>query len=85
MYAGDGTLISSTLEAKSNSKNRNQIIEVGIAGRPAGTDTPDSGGTGGTTPPDSGSTGGDTPVQPPEDTPPAEEENNEIPAWLLPQ
>ena len=35
VYKGDGTLISSTQEAKSNYKSRNEIIMVGIGGRPA--------------------------------------------------
>ena len=55
IYAGDGTLISSTLEAKSDYKSRNQIIQVGIAGRPADTEIPDS------------NTGTDIPVLPPEE------------------
>ena len=37
IYSGDGKLLSSTLEAKSSYKSRNQIILVGIAGKPADT------------------------------------------------
>ena len=40
LYKGDGTLISSTVEAKSVYKNRNQIILTGTAGRPVTWETP---------------------------------------------
>lgn len=59
VYKGDGTLISSTQEAKSNYKSRNEIILVGTRGKPAmGTTIPEFGGT----------SGGDTgPTLPPDD------------------
>ena len=60
IYSGDGELISSTLEAKSSYKSRNEIILVGIAGKPA--DTPQ--------PPESGG----EPTLPPTDVPSAGEE-----------
>ena len=63
VYNGDGTLLSSTPEAKSNYSSRNQIILVGTAGRPE-TETPlppDTGGDGET---DSGQ---EEPVLPPSD------------------
>ena len=64
VYSGDGTLISSTPEAKSTYSSRNQIILVGTAGRPeAG--IPPSGGTEGGTETDPG--GGEEPVLPPSD------------------
>lgn len=46
IYSGDGKLISSDLEAKSNYKSRNKIILVGTDGKPAsgGTTIPDFGG-----------------------------------------
>ncbi len=40
IYSGDGTLLSQTVEAKSNYKSRNQIILTGTAGRPADTPGP---------------------------------------------
>ncbi len=60
VYKGDGTLISSTQEAKSNYKSRNEIIMVGIGGRPAsgGTTIPEFGGESG---------GNDGPTLPPDD------------------
>ena len=60
IYKGDGTLISSTQEAKSNYKSRNEIIMVGIGGRPAsgGTTIPEFGGESG---------GNDGPTLPPDD------------------
>ena len=71
IYKGDGTLISSTQEAKSNYKSRNEIIMVGIGGRPAsgGTTIPEFGGESGggndgpTLPPDDWTEG---PILPPE-------------------
>ena len=64
VYSGDGTLISSTPEAKSTYSSRNQIILVGTAGRPeAG--IPPSGGTEGGAETDPG--GGEEPVLPPSD------------------
>ena len=51
VYKGDGTLVSSTQEAKSNYKSRNEIIMVGTRGKPAmGTTIPEFGGEGGYTP-----------------------------------
>ena len=45
IYRGDGTLISSTQEAKSVYKSRNEIILVGTRGKPAsGTVLPEAGG-----------------------------------------
>ena len=73
LYDGDGNLISSNVEAKSSYKSRNEIILVGIAGRPDGT-TPgtDTGtDTGGSV-----DTGGETP--------PVEDPDDEPPAWLNP-
>lgn len=70
VYKGDGTLISSTQEAKSNYKSRNEIILVGTRGKPAmGTTIPEFGGeTGGdpgpTLPPDDWTDG---PILPPEE------------------
>lgn len=66
-YSSDGALISSTLEAKSSYKSRNQIILVGVAGRPEGGLPPDQGGEP-TLPPTGGDTGGDTgePTPPPD-------------------
>lgn len=63
VYKGDGTLISSTQEAKSNYKSRNEIILVGTRGKPAmGTTIPEFGGESG------GGTGGETgPTLPPDD------------------
>lgn len=63
VYKGDGTLISSELEAKSNYKSRNEIILVGTRGKPAmGTTIPEFGGGTGE------GTGGDTgPTLPPDD------------------
>ena len=43
VYKGDGTLISSTVEAKSVYKSRNQIILTGTAGRPVTPEMPDFG------------------------------------------
>ena len=53
VYKGDGTLISTTQEATSNYKSRNEIIQVGTRGKPAaGVTMPEFGGdttpTGGT-------------------------------------
>ena len=73
LYDGDGNLISSNVEAKSSYKSRNEIILVGIAGRPDGT-TPgtDTGtDTGGSV-----DTGGEAP--------PVEDPDDEPPAWLNP-
>ncbi len=63
VYKGDGTLISSTQEAKSNYKSRNEIILVGTRGKPAmGTTIPEFGGESG------GGSGGETgPTLPPDD------------------
>ena len=49
VYKGDGTLISSTQEAKSNYKSRNEIILVGTGGKPVsgGTTIPEFGGESG--------------------------------------
>ena len=78
IYDGDGNLISSTLEATSSYKSRNEIILVGIAGRPEGGDTGDStgGGSGGETTDPGGSTetGGTVDPGPDPDTEP--------PGWL---
>ena len=62
VYDGSGNLISSTLEAKSSYKSRNEIILVGTAGRPTGPLPPVDPGGG-----DTGGTGGgeDEPVLPP--------------------
>ena len=70
IYKGDGTLISSTQEAKSNYKSRNEIILVGTGGKPVsgGTTIPEFGGESGgegepTLPPDDWTDG---PILPPE-------------------
>ena len=70
VYKGDGTLISSTQEAKSNYKSRNEIILVGTGGKPVsgGTTIPEFGGESGgegepTLPPDDWTDG---PILPPE-------------------
>lgn len=70
VYKGDGTLISSTQEAKSNYKSRNEIILVGTGGKPVsgGTTIPEFGGEPGgegepTLPPDDWTDG---PILPPE-------------------
>ena len=70
VYKGDGTLISSTQEAKSNYKSRNEIILVGTGGKPVsgGTTIPEFGGESGgegepTLPPDDWTEG---PILPPE-------------------
>lgn len=70
VYKGDGTLISSTQEAKSNYKSRNEIILVGTRGKPAmGTTIPEfgggtGGGTGPTLPPDDWTDGAILPPEP---------------------
>ena len=70
VYKGDGTLISSPQEAKSNYKSRNEIILVGTGGKPVsgGTTIPEFGGESGgegepTLPPDDWTDG---PILPPE-------------------
>ena len=73
IYDGDGNLISSNVEAKSSYKSRNEIILVGIAGRP---ETEDPGGTTdpGTTDPGSTETGGTVD--------PGTDPDTEPPSWL---
>ena len=68
IYDGDGNLISSNVEAKSSYKSRNEIILVGIAGRP---ETEDPGGT---TDPGSTETGGTVD--------PGTDPDTEPPGWL---
>lgn len=75
IYDGDGNLISSNMEAKSSYKSRNEIILVGIAGRPAAED-PSTGGDGGSTDPGSTETGGSVD--------PGTEPDTEPPGWLNP-
>ena len=92
LYKGDGTLISSTVEAKSVYKNRNQIILTGTAGRPVTPELPDFGepavGDAGipapTLPPDigGGTDAGLPPVAPPDPEPAPPEEDFEKPGWL---
>ena len=74
LYDGAGNLISSTEEARSSYKSRNEIILVGIAGRPDGTGTESGGATeaGGTLDPGDG-------TAPPEEVP-----DDEPPGWLNP-
>ena len=72
VYDGDGNLISSEPEAKSSYKNRNEIVLVGIAGRPDGS-TETGGGT-----TDPGATDPGT-TDPGTDTP-----DTEPPGWLNP-
>ena len=73
IYDGDGNLISSNVEAKSSYKSRNEIILVGIAGRP---ETEDPGDTTdpGTTDPGSTETGGTVD--------PGTDPDTEPPGWL---
>jgi len=66
VYDGDGNLISSTLEAKSNYKNRNEIILVGTSGRPGGSVAPGGDPSGG----DSG------------DSTPPQQDVGDMPDWL---
>ena len=92
VYKGDGTLLSSNVEAKSNYKSRNQIILTGTAGRPVTPEMPDFsqptvGDAGIPVPPHMPDAGGD-PAPPPaqEDPPqpaPAPEPDTDIPGWLL--
>ena len=92
VYKGDGTLLSSNVEAKSNYKSRNQIILTGTAGRPVTPEMPDFsqptvGDAGIPVPPPMPDAGGD-PAPPPaqEDPPqpaPAPEPDTDIPGWLL--
>ncbi|MBR3704535.1 MAG: VanW family protein [Oscillospiraceae bacterium] len=63
VYDGNGNLISSELEAKSTYQSRDEIILVGINGRPADTGSTETGGTTDTGTTDTGTTdtdGGDT-------------------------
>ncbi len=73
IYDGDGNLISSNVEAKSSYKSRNEIILVGIAGRP---ETEDPGDTTdpGSTDPGSTETGGTVD--------PGADPDTEPPGWL---
>ena len=96
VYDGAGNLLSSELEAKSTYQSRDEIILVGINGKPA--DTGNSGGsveTGGT---DTGNTGGEdtggneTTEEPTISDDTQEEEDSgiidpdeEMPEWLRPQ
>ena len=92
VYKGDGTLLSSNVEAKSNYKSRNQIILSGTAGRPVTPEMPDFsqptvGDAGIPVPPPMPDAGGE-PAPPPaqEDPPqpaPAPEPDTDIPGWLL--
>ena len=92
VYKGDGTLLSSNVEAKSNYKSRNQIILTGTAGRPvtpemADFSQPTVGDAGIPVPPPMPDAGGE-PAPPPaqEDPPqpaPAPEPDTDIPGWLL--
>lgn len=92
VYKGDGTLLSSNVEAKSNYKSRNQIILTGTAGRPVTPEMPDFsqptvGDAGIPVPPPMPDAGGE-PAPPPaqEDPPqpaPAPEPDTDIPGWLL--
>ena len=78
LYDGDGNLISSTEEARSSYKSRNEIILVGTAGRPDGADPGTDPGTdpGGSTETGGGlDPGGET-------TPPEELPDDEPPGWL---
>ena len=97
VYDGAGNLISSELEARSTYQSRDEIILVGINGKPA--DTGDGGGsveTGGTETGggDTGDTGGentDEPTIPDESGDGSEEDagiidpDEEMPEWLRPQ
>ncbi len=79
IYDGNDNLISSTLEDTSNYKMRNEIILVGINGKPAGT----TGGTGDST----GGTGSSEPSLPEDnepEAPPIIAPEDEMPEWLRP-
>ena len=83
VYKGDGTLISSKMEAKSSYKSRNQIILVGTAGAPAPAD-PAGEPAGGSAdvpvlPPDSGGTAAQPDAEP---APPPTDSGS--PGWLMP-
>lgn len=93
LYDGDGTLISTTFEAKSTYRARDEIILVGIAGKPVGGPvTPPAGGSD-TPTGDSGSSSApiEEPTLPPEDDPqepeipPIIDAEDEMPEWLRPQ
>lgn len=101
VYDGAGNLISSELEAKSTYQSRDEIILVGINGKPADTgndggsvETGGTGDTGGDTG-DTGDTGGgsgDEPTIPDDSGSGSEEEDSgiidpdeEMPDWLRPQ
>jgi len=83
VYKGDGTLISSKMEAKSSYKSRNQIILVGTAGAPAPADPAGEPAGGGADvpvlPPDSGGTAAQPDAEP---APPPTDSG--IPGWLMP-
>ena len=74
VYDGQGNLLSSDMEAKSSYKSRNEIILVGIAGRP---DSGDTGTTGGGT--DTGES-----TDPGGTTDPGTDPDTEPPGWLNP-
>ncbi len=80
IYSGDGKLISSTLEAKSSYKSRDQIILVGIAGKPADPPQSPDGGGETTTPPEDVPTGGTVPGE--DQT--GSEDPSQPPDWLFP-
>jgi len=69
IYDGNGELISKTEEAKSNYKSRNEIILVGIRGKPAA----------GTTVPEFGGGGGDSPALPETPAAPVTPEDDNVP------
>ena len=88
IYDGDGNLISSTEEARSNYSSRDKIILVGLNGRPTGNgETVETGGSSG------GGSGEDIEMEDPiiEEDPEVEEEpgiidpEDEMPFWLRPQ
>ena len=79
VYKGDGTLISSKMEAKSSYKSRNQIILVGTAGAPAPADPAGGSADVPVLPPDSGGTAAQPDAEP---APPPTDSG--IPGWLLP-
>ena len=96
VYSGDGTLLSSNVEAKSNYKNRNQIILTGTAGRPVTPEMPDFGqpavgDAGIPVPPPMPGTSDQEPIPPAQEDPvppapepePAPQPDTDIPGWLL--
>lgn len=87
LYDGEGNLISSKLEAKNVYHMRDEIILVGIAGKPASGPVPppedNSPGTGDEPAPPPGDDTGAPPEEEPE-SPPIIDADGEMPDWLKP-